>query len=123
MWQIFAAIISSIFLSFLMTSKASLNLKYGLLGLGAFFAVVVYSGEIWSMVQPDRSPAWLTGMTTSEGVFYEWVAIHMAWIGGIAGMITGYVILKKRAAAKSIHTSQAPSEPDSRDSNGEREQG
>ncbi|MCX6647411.1 MAG: hypothetical protein NTY09_13790 [bacterium] len=84
---------------------------------------MVYIGEIWSMVQPDRSPAWLTGMTTSESIFYEWVAIHMAWIGGIAGMITGLVILKKQTALKSIQTPQTPSEPDSGDPNGEREQG
>lgn len=119
-WQFFTAIASALFFSFLMTSKSPLNLKYGLLGLGGAFAFAVYSGEIWSMAQPGRDPAWLTTMTTSEGIFYEWYIIHMAWVGGIAGMITGLVILKKRAAAE---TPQTPNEPESGDMNGEREQG
>jgi hypothetical protein len=122
LWQIFSAVFAAIFLSFLMTSKAALNLKYGLLGLGAFFALAVYSGEIWSMVQPDPSPAWVTGMTTSEGIFYEWFVIHMSWIGGIAGIITGLVILKKQSALKSIQT-PPPSEPETGDTSGEPKQG
>lgn len=100
LWQIFSAIICSLLCSFLMTSKAGLNLKFGLLGLGASFAFAVYSGEIWSMVQPDRSPAWLTGMTVSEGIVFDWCIIHMAWIGSLAGLITGLIIQKKQSGSE-----------------------
>jgi hypothetical protein len=100
MWQIFMAVVCAIFYSFLMTSKERLPMKYGLLGLGAGFAFGVYSGEIWSMVQPDRSPAWLTGMLTAEGIFYEWYFTHLAWAGGVAGMITGIVITRKKSRVK-----------------------
>lgn len=130
-WQVFGIIFFALFFSFLMTSNARLNLKFGLLGLGAAFAIAMYGGEIWAMVQAGRSPAWFTGMTTSEGIFFEWLLIHATWIGGIVGMIVGLIVQKKSPAEKIATPDSQNSTPDtnktatisdSRDITGENEQ-
>lgn len=111
-WQVFGMIFFALFFSFLMTSNAGLNLKFGLLGLGAAFAIVLYGGEIWAMFQAGRSPAWFTGMTTSEGIFFEWLLIHATWIGGIVGMIVGLIVQKKLTAGKIASPDSQNSTPD-----------
>lgn len=111
-WQVFGMIFFALLFSFLMTSNAGLNLKFGLLGLGIAFAIALYGGEIWAMFQAGRSPAWFTGMTTSEGIFFEWLLIHTTWIGGIVGMIAGLIVQKKSAAVKIASPDSQNSTPD-----------
>ncbi len=96
-WQIFGAIVVALFYSFLMTSKSSLQLKGGLLGLGIGFALALYGGEIWAHIAPDRERANLVTMSFDEGLVLEWVYMHSAWLGLIVGWITAIIISRRRA--------------------------
>jgi hypothetical protein len=94
-WQVFGAVVCALFTSFLMTSRATLHLKGALLGMGICFAIVLYSGEIWALLQTGRSSSGLAGMRADEGIFFEWILLHSAWLGIIAGWIVGALISRR----------------------------
>jgi hypothetical protein len=94
-WQILGIFVGAMFYSFMMTSDAGLRLKYSLLGLGTFFALAMYGGEIWTMFQ-HREVRGLGGMEYSEGIFFDWFVTHSGVLGGIVGWIMGNVIVRRQ---------------------------
>jgi hypothetical protein len=95
-WQIIAAILCALFISFLMTSSAPYSVKGAILGLGLGFALTAIFGEIWIAFQSDRSAPGLTGMNVSEGIFYDWLYTHNSWLGLLTGFFTGRSIQNKK---------------------------
>jgi hypothetical protein len=94
-WEILGVLSGALFYSFLMTSGAGIRLKSSLLGLGAFFSIAVYGGEIWTVFQ-HREVRGLTGMDYAEGIFYEWVVLHSSLLGTLVGLIVGNILSRKR---------------------------
>jgi hypothetical protein len=97
-WQIFGAIACALFSSFAMTSDATSHTKGAVLGLGLGFSVAFYGGMIWIHMQPARAVGGLAGMTFAEGIFYDWLIMHLSWLGAIVGWIVGAVIAGRRRA-------------------------
>jgi len=93
-WQIALAILGALFYSFLMTSDSDTRLKGSLLGLGAGFGLAAYGGELWASLQ-HRTPPGLKSITVAEGIIYEWLMLHGAWLGVLIGWIIGSAIRRK----------------------------
>lgn len=94
-WQIFAAVVSALFISFLMTSEATYHTKGAILGLGIGFAAVTYGCEIYLYIKGNEDVRWLTDLNVADGILFEWVYMHAAWISCVIGWIIGAVINKK----------------------------
>ena len=95
-WQIFAAIATSIFCSLLMTSRASVILKWALLGMGIGFAVGVYGAEIKSLIQSGQEIRGLEGLDYGIGIFTDWYIQHLAFLGLIAGWISSAAVYRRK---------------------------
>jgi hypothetical protein len=96
-WQIALTILGALFYSFLMTSDSDTRLKGSLLGLGAGFGIAAYGGELWASLQ-HRTPPGLKGITVAEGIIYEWLMMHGAWLGVLVGWIIGSAVRRKNIA-------------------------
>jgi hypothetical protein len=94
MWEILGIFAGALFYSFLMTSTTGIRLKGGLLGLGIGLAIAAYGGEIWAMFQ-HREVRGLIGMTYADGIFFEWVILHLSVSGCFIGWFIGNMIYKK----------------------------
>lgn len=100
-WQVISSLFCMFFYTFLMTSSSSPQMKGAILGMGILFSIAVYGGEIWAMVQ-DRPVRWITSMTVAEGIFYEWLIMHSAWLGIALGWIIGAGIERKQKKLSSF---------------------
>ena len=97
-WQIFGAVFCALFCSFMMTSNAPAQTKGAVLGMGIGFALAFYVGDFWTYLQPDRDPAGPQGMIAAEGIFFDWLMQHAAWLGLIVGWVVGNFISRKTSA-------------------------
>ncbi|MFH1675481.1 MAG: hypothetical protein ABIC40_00550 [bacterium] len=95
-WQIFGAVMTSLFCSFLMTSRASVILKWSLIGMGIGFAVGVYGGEVKSLFQSGQEIRGLKGIDFGAGIFMDWYVQHLAILGLFIGWITSAAVYRKR---------------------------
>ena len=49
-------------------------------------------------------------MSASEEIFFEWFYMHLAWVGGLAGMITGLIVEKRKRIIKSEDPEISPAD-------------
>ena len=100
-WQIFGAIAGALLCSFIMTSDVPFHTKGALLGLGIGFAIAVYGAEIYLMLNKKYLSASLSQMDAAEGIFYDWVFMHLAWLLCFVGWIVGAIIWRRKILADS----------------------
>ena len=110
-WMIFGAIAGALFISFLMTSNATLHTKGAILGLGAGATIAFLSCAIWAATQTGRDPGGLQGISVGEGVFMEWIIMHGTFLGIILGWIAGAIISRRNHPRRPAEAS-SPEEPE-----------
>lgn len=98
-WQILGAVIGALFFSFLMTSKSPFQTKGALLGLGIGMTAGIISAEFQTAISGKGG---LQNMPVDMGIWYDWLIMHLGWIGCISGWIIGAVLWKKKVRLENL---------------------